>query len=188
MVVQMAQPLIRCAAKESNLQPSGANASQSQAIAPEINDLPWFYPVIGPHKKADPLLKLQTTREHPSESSVSRRTHAGRRVLFPAEGSSVTVYGLVDPREPRRVRYAGITQEPKRRYLEHLAAPSIRVLRWVHSLRVEHISPIMVELEVVPELNAGYREGRWIARLGRIGMADLNAENCRASRLARGAP
>lgn len=96
------------------------------------------------------------------------------------------IYGLVDPRQPSRVRYVGqTTGHPNARYRQHLPprrlrAPVDRCARsvWFRGLLEIGVYPDMVLLERVPDAGAWElteRERQWIAKLRRKGQADLNA-------------
>lgn len=100
-----------------------------------------------------------------------------------ADGSwrhTAIVYGLVDPREPRRVRYVGATrQHPEARLHGHIAGDAgWAKLRWIAQLRHDGVHPVMVLLEVVPDygLDLVARERAWYEELVRTGEADLNGQ------------
>lgn len=84
------------------------------------------------------------------------------------------VYGLVDPREPDRVRYVGQAVAPLIRYAGHLTAGSIRVSNWVGALDAAGESPVMVLLEACAEADLVAREGHWLAHFRALDQADLN--------------
>lgn len=102
-----------------------------------------------------------------------------------AEIASPTVYGLVDPNEPGRIRYVGQTPYPLLRYHQHLRdaisphplrRPSRRE-RWIGSLLGENRTPLMVLLERCPsrsDLLASER--RWVGVVRVEGGADLNVK------------
>ncbi len=46
-----------------------------------------------------------------------------------------TVYGLFDPREPKCLRYIGVTQNVRLRYFEHATHAGSSVAAWSHALR-----------------------------------------------------
>lgn len=99
------------------------------------------------------------------------------------------IYGLVDPRQPSRVRYVGQTVGlPESRYRQHIhdSAPqrgrrmpaTCARARWISALLAESVYPDMILLERVPDVGAWELtdcERRWIATLGKRNQADLNA-------------
>lgn len=115
-------------------------------------------------------------------------------VLFTGRDSWVTpiVYGLVDPREPERVRYVGSTITPVSRYGSHLAVCRARRSfnpreTWVLGLQEHGILPAMVVLERTDSaLDLDALESVWTMRLRQEGQADLNKflmSNGRAKRM-----
>lgn len=86
-----------------------------------------------------------------------------------------TVYGLVDPREPERIRYVGQTRFPEARYCFHLASDGTVRGRWVRDLKRKELAPTMVLLQrVVSPAELRGVERAWIDRLREVGQADLN--------------
>jgi hypothetical protein len=89
------------------------------------------------------------------------------------------VYGLTDPREPKRIRYVGQTAVGAfSRYLNHIseARTGITVRRdWMAPLLDAGIYPNMVLLELVaPTDNILAIEQYWIRTIRARGGADLN--------------
>lgn len=83
-----------------------------------------------------------------------------------------TVYGLIDPNEPERVRYVGQTLTPGSRFSSHAsdkAAPKVR--EWVRSINT---APLMVLIENPHRLELDDREMFWIRYYRQRDMADLN--------------
>lgn len=90
------------------------------------------------------------------------------------------VYALKDPRTDA-VRYVGITAKTRlvRRVKEHLrraASPKRKVhsARWLHSLLVVGLMPLVLILEHCPIAKAVSAETRWIRKLKRKGAALTN--------------
>lgn len=86
---------------------------------------------------------------------------------------SAVIYGLVDPREPERIRYVGKTIHPTWRVKQHLqdaraGQPSHRC-KWIRKLLSEGTEPQLITLEVVPEADWEEAEIRWIAKLRQDG-------------------
>jgi hypothetical protein len=87
------------------------------------------------------------------------------------------IYGLCDPREPRRIRYVGRTVRPRSRYEAHcgLSSGGTIITQWLAGLIGAGIWPVML---LIWEASSGDElwgaEARWISRLKRRGMADLN--------------
>jgi DNA-binding NtrC family response regulator len=78
----------------------------------------------------------------------------------------VTIYGLIDPRIPEKVRYVGQALQPRIRHLQHCAECATSPKgQWLESLREQGVLPQMVVLGVVAEDEAGTLEKIWIARL-----------------------
>lgn len=76
------------------------------------------------------------------------------------------VYELVDPRNSV-TGYVGITNNPNKRYLEHIdeRAGRGRKYGWISSLQEEGIQPKMKILEIVDDLEQARRQERyWIQR------------------------
>jgi hypothetical protein len=92
--------------------------------------------------------------------------------------ASAVIYGLVDPREPARVRYVGQAVNAEARMAGHLngrSRPPRPMEAWLTALRTEGVTPDMVLLERVPrgaDLDACERY--WIHAMRDRGMADLN--------------
>jgi hypothetical protein len=88
---------------------------------------------------------------------------------------SCIIYGLVDPREPRRVRYVGKSVNPYGRFYTHLQTRYGPVGRWMAELhaRTHDRYPDLVLLEHVARGASG-RELFWFQDLRRHGQADLN--------------
>lgn len=77
----------------------------------------------------------------------------------------ITIYGLVDPREPGRVRYVGRTKCPKRRLTQHRAfGVGDARRRWVRHLRQSGTRPDMIVLAQVDEGVARQTEYDFIRR------------------------
>lgn len=80
-----------------------------------------------------------------------------------------TVYALTDPRT-REIRYVGVSDDPLRRWREHVFAPSPTLAGWV----AEVVWPELRLLEVV---TLGYKspaEKHWIAEVTARGHRLLN--------------
>jgi hypothetical protein len=88
------------------------------------------------------------------------------------------VYGLVDPKEPDRIRYVGQSIHPDKRLAEHCGIigpyrnPGALLATWIVSLRRRR--PRMVILEHGDPRILLALEGLWIHRLQATGQADLN--------------
>jgi hypothetical protein len=91
--------------------------------------------------------------------------------------NSMWIYGLVDPREPQRIRYVGRASSPAVRYAQHMAGTSqtTRKAEWLAALREAGVSPLMIGLEVVcPSNLSAFRETTWVRELRWDREADLN--------------
>lgn len=88
------------------------------------------------------------------------------------------VYGLVDPREPGRIRYVGqTTRAPIVRLSQHLRERKVgqRKCEWVARLDADGVAPDMVLLQRLrPTDDHRLAEGWWIATLRSRGEADMN--------------
>ena len=90
-------------------------------------------------------------------------------------GISCVIYGLVDPREPKRIRYVGKSVSPYARFYSHIQTRRGKVGEWMcelHSRKYERF-PDLVLLEVVKKGASG-RERWWYDALRAVGQADLN--------------
>ena len=88
----------------------------------------------------------------------------------------VTIYALVDPREPNVYRYIGQTTFPERRLLSHLVGSENgrgSKNEWIRFLRSEGVVVSMVPLET-PEDDWRLREEHWIRHAISIGHPLLN--------------
>jgi hypothetical protein len=85
------------------------------------------------------------------------------------------IYGLVDPREPGRVRYVGKSNSPHSRLRGHIAAGEGKLAAWIESIRGRRHEqyPNLVLLECVKPGAVG-RERYWYDTLRALGEADLN--------------
>jgi hypothetical protein len=79
------------------------------------------------------------------------------------------VYALVDPREPRAVRYVGCGAVPARRLQQHVwdarfptASSNCRKVLFIQQMLCEGVIPGMVILEAVPAQRWVARERHWI--------------------------
>jgi hypothetical protein len=88
------------------------------------------------------------------------------------------IYGLVDPAEPKHVRYVGMAMRAKRPYAHarnarKLTAKRTYLLNWISSIQSEGRDPIVLILEKFSELTArsfvGQIEKMYIASLRQIG-------------------
>jgi len=78
-----------------------------------------------------------------------------------------TVYGLIDPRQPRDIRYVGITIDPRRREGEHRRVQdkgNRRLVTWESAARVDAISLLALPLEVHRTLDSAQDGERWWIR------------------------
>lgn len=92
--------------------------------------------------------------------------------------TDVAIYGLVDPREPERVRYVGQATKPIARMVGHVGDQNPNNLRgrWIGALFAAGVAPDMVLLERVPVgADIDGREAYWIHALRDLGQADLNS-------------
>lgn len=87
---------------------------------------------------------------------------------LPPERAEHTVYGLIDVRSPGRILYVGRTDDPKRRFDNHLRT-SYHILSVIPA---EHLA--MVELERAPWDEIKDRERIWMLAIRRAGGAGLN--------------
>jgi hypothetical protein len=99
-------------------------------------------------------------------------------------GGTEGIYGLVDPREPKRIRYVGSSDCIERRLYAHAHSNDPKVnnprFLWLRSLRADGVKPVAVVLEQCAVGETGSkarhtREARWIELLACVGQADLNA-------------
>jgi hypothetical protein len=133
----------------------------------------------------------QATLTFQLESKVRDRKKAARRALqrrpaveradFPviARGdmaAGVTIYGLVDPAEPTRIRYVGQARNPAARLAGHISAGREgKKWNWIDRIIAEGRYPDMVLLERArPGSDVDVLERWWIAQMCAKGMADLN--------------
>lgn len=87
-----------------------------------------------------------------------------------SEGAGVVVYGLADPREPRRIRYVGKSNTPEARYRDHLSS-----MAWARQLKADGYAPVMYCIEECASDEVAFqREGHHIKAFLKKGMADLN--------------
>lgn len=119
-----------------------------------------------------------------ADISANRRAAPGTEFPVLVDAADVEpmrlVYGLADPRDPKRIRYVGQTATGAfARYLGHLADAGIGVsakAQWIERLRGEGVYPTMVLLELAaPDANILSLESWWIRSLKERGEADLNA-------------
>ena len=108
----------------------------------------------------------------------AQRELAGRRVLCDTWYRGHVIYGLVDPLEPTRIRYVGISSNPAARYTQHVqmgTAAAFKVREWVAAMQDR--LPVMVLIEHCgpQRLPAETREDHWIQEHKQRGEADLNA-------------
>lgn len=100
-------------------------------------------------------------------------------ILFQADTqwAQPTIYGLVDPREPDRIRYVGQSLCAASRYASHIkpsnGSRSLRD-RWIAVLLADGIFAAMVLLERPTAADLDSCEATWIANLKAVGQADLN--------------
>lgn len=112
--------------------------------------------------------------------AISGPLHAelgGRAVICDHLIDRYVIYGLVDPKDPLRVRYVGRARNPYARYKEHLtgsATTSSVVAAWVEGVCVEARMPAMVLLEACAIGDEERAEYAWIEQLRAIDQADLN--------------
>ena len=74
------------------------------------------------------------------------------------------IYGLRCPIE-NKIKYVGVTNNPKRRYSSHFTNPVGQVRNWVRDLREQNLRPTM---EILKEGNDFHRlreEEQWIIKL-----------------------
>lgn len=83
-----------------------------------------------------------------------------------------TIYALVDPHDPVRVRYVGQTVDPFRRYDQHHCNSASDDVK-LYLLRISRRFT-MIELEVCPEADGPKQERWWLRHYRSMGMADLN--------------
>lgn len=91
----------------------------------------------------------------------------------------VTVYGLVDPREPDRVRYVGVTRDLPRRLAEHrrqLDRGTGAKHAWLRELAAGGVAPVALEMATCRTRGSAWRrEWMLIRELREHGLCDLNA-------------
>lgn len=95
------------------------------------------------------------------------------------EDTGPTIYGLVDPAEPSRVRYVGMTAVPVNRYSAHLREFNSVKQAWWSYLHSQNRVPVMVILEQNPGDPLADAEKRWIKTLVARGEADLNVTHAK---------
>lgn len=100
-----------------------------------------------------------------------------------------TLYVLVDPAQPRRFRYVGITTMPPTRRRKHITRPATGTNRplwdWVQGLLRNDREPLMHVLGRFPSpAEAHEREWRTILRWQRRGACDLNQQRFGSERYA----
>ena len=112
------------------------------------------------------------------------REWRGRSVGKPKAGTP-GIYGLVDPRDPHRIRYVGSSENIEHRLYAHCHSnnPTDRHPRgcWLRTLRADGLKPEALVLEMrdvgaTGSVNRHNAEGAWIANLVAQGQADLNAK------------
>jgi hypothetical protein len=89
-----------------------------------------------------------------------------------------TVYELIDPRN-EKFRYVGQTITPADRYHAHInnaLSGGGRKGDWLNEIIKANLLPRMIELEVVPILDARNAEIRWVKRRLREGFVLMNGE------------
>lgn len=102
----------------------------------------------------------------------------GQRRLGKPRGTTMVVYGLVDPRDGE-VKYIGITNNLLARFREHMGmhGGNTRKQAWLQEVMDAHMLPYMVTLEVVKEDDsARERESLWIQAYVDAGKVLLNDE------------
>jgi predicted GIY-YIG superfamily endonuclease len=86
------------------------------------------------------------------------------------------VYGLIDPRQPKRVMYVGCTNNPERRLHSHINRCTYGNSKrnvWMRRLLTDGVDPVMVILEqVAPGDDVMARERHWM-ELCRLRNPDL---------------
>lgn len=108
--------------------------------------------------------------------ATSFRQHRIRRAIVIRLPRQCVIYALLDPREPKHIRYVGHAFDTRRRLQQHIrsgalpASRSTRKGRWIAAILSDHVRPqlIVLESDVHPDrvLN---REDHWIRRLLRTG-------------------
>jgi len=98
------------------------------------------------------------------------------------------IYGLIDPREPNRVRYVGQARRAGARLAAHLSDsthPHTKKDRWIAGLAAEGLYPDMVLLErTKPDADVDLVERWWIAQMVAKGEADMNTASVPATQAA----
>ncbi len=91
----------------------------------------------------------------------------------------VTIYALVDPRQPRVVRYIGQSKVPRIRHIQHCedCHPGLKS-EWIESLRQIGIMPQMIILERCSIGQANMAEKRWIRRMKFDGLCNVSGASC----------
>lgn len=132
----------------------------------------------------------RATRAAPHESAPLRAGHVillhtrTQQYDVLVRGAEVSklgiIYGLIDPRQPGKIRYVGQTiAAPLNRYNAHvrpIAGDLSRKAVWIRELIAADVLPDMVLLERVSRVSClTDRERVWIAAMRQRGQADLNA-------------
>lgn len=130
----------------------------------------------------DELRRARRDRKRSADRSLNRRKPVARS-KFPvvARGehhSGAVIYGLIDPREPERIRYVGQAKSAGSRLASHIsgsARPTSKKDRWIAQLVSEGAYPDMVMLErAKPDADVDALERWWIAQMVTKGQADMN--------------
>ena len=131
----------------------------------------------------DQLSRKVSDRRKASAAALNRRKPVERSefsvLVRGRDNHGVTIYGLIDPREPQRVRYVGQAKHPARRLAGHISSGSASACnkkdQWIAALVDVGVYPDMVLLERTrPGADPDTLERWWIAQMVAKGQADLN--------------
>lgn len=95
-------------------------------------------------------------------------------VLCDRLAPSDVIYALVDPAEPKLVRYVGRTADPVHRYRTHCTSGADAVTSWAQRVMEEGRRPAMILLERCERDDVEIRESFWIHHYRDQFQADLN--------------
>lgn len=90
---------------------------------------------------------------------------------------TVEIYGLIDPRD-LRVKYVGQSFNARYRLTDHIRfaqTETTKKAEWIRSLLSASLQPLLVVVDVVPEVQADAAERRWIAAFARSGLTNMTA-------------
>jgi hypothetical protein len=120
------------------------------------------------------LASIAEAREHAQLSPLPKPEPIDAVVLCDRIAPTEVIYALIDPAEPKLVRYVGRTQDATHRYRAHCTNGSDAVTEWARRVMDVGRMPAMVLLERCERNDVEAREAYWIHHYRDQFMADLN--------------